>query len=544
MTIGTRSLAHVRPGFTFALFVGVFGLSGCKPDCHPKYRLEGGNCILIHDDAAGSGGVGAISSGASESAGATSGPSGSVMIGNATAGIGGTGTVIAGQRAMQMPGSNSSAGTPAGAVGGSSAAAGGRANVAGCGNSIVDPGETCDPVDTCPTAITCKSSDPCLAAQLIGDASTCTAKCELTEISACSSGDGCCPKGCTASKDNDCSQSCGDGELAKSETCEPMSSQYPCPDSCDDKNPCTSDLKTGSPDQCNVKCTNMPITARIAGDGCCPQGADASTDKDCMSVCGNGVKEPGELCDGNCPASCDDRDECTIDEQTGSAATCDIQCTHTDSSSAACLCGNGRKDANETCDNSSSTRCSTCVKTDSCTQVMTSGSAATCDLQCTMVPIAAPRNNDGCCPSSANASNDNDCKPVCGNGVVEVGEKCDGNCPTSCSDSTDLCAQETRIGNGCSVQCSSTKVSYCGTYTACKSNSDCASGFNCSGLGVCIASNTCDDSTPCPIVPGVTARCISGGYCVAGCTSNNDCPPHTTCAPAPADSTVHFCRGN
>src|SRR5262249_4310649 len=39
--------------------------------------------------------------------------------------------------------------------------------------------------------------------------------------------------------------------------------------------------------------------------------------------------------------------------------------------------------------------------------------------------ITMPKNNDGCCPPGANANNDNDCMPKCGNGVVEMGEQCD-----------------------------------------------------------------------------------------------------------------------
>lgn len=47
-------LAPCRGGILFLL--AALGLSGCKPDCHPKYRLEDGNCILIHDELAGSSG--------------------------------------------------------------------------------------------------------------------------------------------------------------------------------------------------------------------------------------------------------------------------------------------------------------------------------------------------------------------------------------------------------------------------------------------------------------------------------------------------------
>jgi cysteine-rich repeat protein len=49
-----------------------------------------------------------------------------------------------------------------------------------------------------------------------------------------------------------------------------------------------------------------------------------------------------------------------------------------------------------------------------------------------------PKNGDGCCPAGANANNDNDCQPVCGNKVVEGTEQCDdGN--TDPNDGCDMC---------------------------------------------------------------------------------------------------------
>jgi alpha-N-arabinofuranosidase len=75
----------------------------------------------------------------------------------------------------------------------------------------------------------------------------------------------------------DCSASCGNGVVDASETCDPPTS---CPSSCDDGNACTLDQLTGSPENCNVACSNTAITACTSGDGCCPSGCSAS-DSDC-----------------------------------------------------------------------------------------------------------------------------------------------------------------------------------------------------------------------------------------------------------------------
>lgn len=554
-TFHSISLITVTRGLLALTLVWAGMSAGCTRKCRTGTVLEGGLCRSPGSatpqtgDQAGPSqaerapegiDAGALDRGSAKSMGAsaattsTAGVSGGAQAGSGpsattTTASAGSGAAIATPGQGAIPGDGQSGNTQGGL----------------CGNNVIDPGETCDPIPSCPTAATCKSSDPCLVGALTGDPTTCTSECQLNEVSECSSGDLCCPKGCTHSKDDDCSQACGDGELAESESCEPMNSQYPCPVSCDDQEACTMDLMTGSPEQCNVKCTNMPITAPRSGDGCCPPNADANSDSDCDPRCGNGVVEAGEICDGNCPSSCDDRDECTVDKQTGSASACNIKCEHTDSTTAECLCGNGRKDSNETCDDTSSSRCpTTCAKPNECTEARMEGDSRTCDVRCTTAPITAPRDNDDCCPRNANANTDNDCRATCGNGVKEDGEDCDGrDCPTICPNNGDLCLEETKpVISNCRVICSATKVSNCGQYTACNTSADCASGFACGGFGVCQGTQSCQNSTveqDCPTVDGRKKTCESA-YCVAECTTQRDCPPHTVCTNG--DFNTNYCR--
>jgi hypothetical protein len=133
-----------------------------------------------------------------------------------------------------------------------------------------------------------------------------------------------------------------------------------------------------------------------------------------VSCCGNGVLDPGELCDktippgvnGACPqgpAQCNDNNPCTHDFPTG--MNCGVTCNHS--------------------------------------------------------PVTAPKHGDGCCPPGANSVNDNDCKQSCGNGVLEPGEKCDpkiqagpGKCvtPAMCDDHNP-CSKDQLAGSACDVHC-------------------------------------------------------------------------------------------
>ncbi len=145
-----------------------------------------------------------------------------------------------------------------------------------CGNNIIETGETCDPPGNCPA--TCDDLVACTMDTMTGSAENCSASCSFTVITACDSGDGCCPPGCDSGTDSDCSATCGDGILDPGETCDPINT---CPTDCNDGNVCTKGLFSGSASNCSAACTYSPITECIPGDGCCPPGCRSSTDGDC-----------------------------------------------------------------------------------------------------------------------------------------------------------------------------------------------------------------------------------------------------------------------
>ncbi|HEX7700208.1 MAG TPA: DUF4215 domain-containing protein, partial [Kofleriaceae bacterium] len=151
-----------------------------------------------------------------------------------------------------------------------------------------------------------------------------------------------------------------------------------------------------NPNSCQAVCAHQAITMPHNGDGCCPTGANSSNDSDCLPGCGNGVVDSGETCDtaiatgaGACPAACSDGMACTTDVLSN---------------------------------------------------------PGTCTAACVFPAITMAVNGDGCCPPGANATNDNDCMPVCGNHVVEGTEQCDdGN---------------TMSGDGCSSTCTREPTAY------------------------------------------------------------------------------------
>ena len=248
-----------------------------------------------------------------------------------------------------------------------------------CGNGTVDTtvDELCDTgivtgPGACPT--TCDDAQTCTTDVL--DGSECTRNCVYSAITGAADGDGCCPSGANANTDDDCTAMCGNGILETGEVCDTgiVAGAGACPTTCNDAQSCTTDVLM-NPNTCNATCSNTAITMTINNDGCCPPGGTSATDNDCLASCGNGVVDGGETCDtgiasgtGSCPTMCIDGNVCT-------------------------------------------------------SNVLSN--PGTCTAACAFPPIVNPANGDGCCPAGANATNDNDCAPVCGNNVLEGTEQCD-----------------------------------------------------------------------------------------------------------------------
>jgi hypothetical protein len=231
---------------------------------------------------------------------------------------------------------------------------------------------------------------------------------------------------------------CGNGVLEAGETCDPAITGGVgiCVSGCADGIACTRDTLLGSRITCDALCAFEPVVTCIPNDGCCAPGCTVGNDPDCSPTCGNGVVEAPEVCDGDCPAACNDGNPCTVDFLVGDAAHCSAECAY--------------------------------------------------------VPKVGCWNAEsGCCGGVCLAATEATCpKAVCGNGVVEPGETCDGDCPTSCGGTG--CAATALAGAEplCSSRCA--PVAECGAEDGC-CPAGCARGLDPECTNVPCACSQCEE---------------------------------------------------
>lgn len=187
---------------------------------------------------------------------------------------------------------------------------------------------------------------------------------------------------------------CGDGMVQTDlgETCDPGKNEFApaCPSEadCDDSDVCTRDTLKGSAATCDAACEHTALTSSLMADGCCPSGANATTDIDCAARCGNGVREGSEQCDGEagCDSSC--KLTSTADQQclgvlaSNDCNTC--QCTYCAAAALACSAsGNSSRDA-------ACTSVETCAAKNNCAgQACYCGDSSPTSLACSLAPNGA-----------------------------------------------------------------------------------------------------------------------------------------------------------
>ena len=207
-------------------------------------------------------------------------------------------------------------------------------------------------------------------------------------------------------------------------------------------------------------CQHFPITTpglrrRLLS---CTGRNQHATDTDCPPMCGNGVVEPGETCDGDsCPTSCplpppaivgtspaacsrsswatpiDCTARCVIERRSTACepdrrGCCPAGCTSENDPDCSPLCGDGFVESTqgEECDIAALAARARPLpdlvrRTATRAPTIAWSAPAPAPRGACHLPITALRPGDGCCPPAAAATSmlDPDCPPVCGNGVVE-----------------------------------------------------------------------------------------------------------------------------
>ncbi len=215
------------------------------------------------------------------------------------------------------------------------------------------------------------------------------------------------------------------------------------------------------------------------GDAGMPEsGSDADTaaptpDAVRTGSCGDGVLDPGELCDGDCPADCGSDDD---------------------------PCRNG----------------------------VLVGSASGCDARCVYQPASTCADGDGCCPSGCEGlDEDCGCQPngTCGGNGFECGTFDNGCGQVDCGE----CAQGSAcMDHRCVPDAPSTPFGGKCPSAGCPECFEAEAG---NSGGFC--SDRCGPGAGC----GAGAHCLDMGWCVADCSAHSDCRPEHRCVDVDSDGT-------
>lgn len=429
-----------------------------------------------------------------------------------------------------------------------------------CGNGTVDPGEQCDGGANCSS--TCKLIPVCGNAVVEGA--------EFCDDGNTTSGDGCtwdCRREGCGNGTLDTTEQCDDGNTSNGDGCRGNCTTEICGDGLVDPGEQCDDKNTVETDGCLQTCIRGPVCGDGQREGIeqCDDGDDIDTNacrNDCiLSFCGDSIVNNTEECDhggtanANCSWNClnkicgngrlDDGEACD-DSNVVSGDGCSSTCTKEG-------CGNGVLEAGEACDyaiagqaeicrsNCTLRRCGDFIRDpgEGCDDGDTTagdGCSATCQVEgfCGDGTIDA---NEECDYLNDPACNNLCLRTGCGNGYVEAGEECDdGN-----SIDTDGCRSDCRIprcGDGVTdthrgERCDD-GANNGATATSCSLY--CVLPAVC-GNGVLEGNEQCDDGNSIN-TDGCTSDCR-----FAGC-GNGQLDPGESCDPTAPVTTSLACRND
>lgn len=258
----------------------------------------------------------------------------------------------------------------------------------------------------------------------------------------------------------------------------------------------------------------------------CKQGQTVCMNGKWPTECQGAVEGIEEICDGvdnDCSGRADDAGDalCQSGKRCAGALKC-VECiTNQDCSGRAAMTCKAWScnSSSHTCQQQNAEQGTACGAGNKCN----AGSCVRCIT-------------DGDCPSGQEcASNACKQKVFCGNGTVDSGEKCDGNCPTSCNPSSDPCLVNELVGNveDCTRKCQSSPVEPSGI----RADKCCPSGGNPVNDADCarvLCGNGQLDATAGEICDATSAtKCIQQERF---CTSAAQCFPGDT-----AQQAMHLC---
>jgi cysteine-rich repeat protein len=334
-----------------------------------------------------------------------------------------------------------------------------------CGDGVLDTDETCDngPLNSDTTPGACRTTcRPARCGDYVIDPG------ETCDDGNLLDGDGCSPT-CTVEAfcgdgNVDADEQCDDGNVNPGDGCSALCRlEFTC-----GNGTCETDR--------NETCALCPQDCCPCGDGACEVGKGETCGmchEDCCPACGNGILDPAEQCDdGNLI----DLDGCSRD------------CKDED---GIATCGNDIWESGEQCDDGNT------VGGDGCSE--------TCQVDWLC--------GDGACDTQFGESCQlcqSDCCPLCGNGVLNPGEECDGaqtgglTCGSRCYEGGSLF---------CTAWCTLDWSGCTGTPVSC-------------GDGVVECGEECDGAN----LDG--QDCLSRGYDVGTLACGNDCTfDYTQCGP-------------
>lgn len=210
--------------------------------------------------------------------------------------------------------------------------------------------------------------------------------------------------------------------------------------------------------------------------------------------CGDGIRGAGEDCDGidasTCPGTCSATCTCRCGDGITNppAETCDgadaEACPGLCQADCSCpppVCGNGVKETGEQCDGTAL------------------GDCAACQLDCACTP------------------------PMCGNGVAEPGEECDGT--DFGTSSNQACTFISGLAEpGCS-ECQCCALLACSAFgfeAACCPGYRCPARLGPNAISYCVPAQACASDADC----ASGDFCLFDGYCrTPSCSSHADCAP-------------------